>query len=75
MFLYRKHIKNYAKFTSNFVDDRDFSNFMRGWLDKEGLDKGFYGKSKFADDTLLKGGGQNISLFDSQILHKVYDQK
>ena len=29
--------KKYAKFTSSFVDDRDFSNFMRG------LDKGVYG--------------------------------
>ena len=44
-FLARIHIKNYkllnlnfsnnsnkkhSKFTSNFVDDRDFSNFMRG---------------------------------------------
>ena len=31
--------EKYSKFTSNFLDDQDFSNFMRG-VDKGGLDKG-----------------------------------
>ena len=30
-------LKKYSKFTSKFVDDRNFYNFIRG------LDKGFYG--------------------------------
>ena len=35
----------------------------------------FKNKSKFADDTLLKTGNQNLSLFESQILQKAYDHK
>ena len=36
-------IKKYLNFTSNFLDGRDFSYFMREGLDKKRLDKGVYG--------------------------------
>lgn len=32
-------------------------------------------RSKIIDDTLLKSGNQNMSIFESQILHKAYDHK
>ena len=34
--------KKYSKFTLNYLDDQDFSNFMRG-IDKEGTGQRVYG--------------------------------
>ena len=59
--------KKYSKFTSNFVDDRDFSNFMRG-IDKGELDKGDWAKdftvfNLKSTNFHLKGVGFWVSTF------------
>ena len=52
--------EKYSKFTSNFLDDQDFSNFMRG-VDKGGLDKGGLDKGGLDKGGLDKGGtGQRV---------------
>ena len=44
--IYLLNFSNYSKkskFISNFVDEREFSNFMMRTRQRGGLDKGFYG--------------------------------